>query len=218
MLIQNRTLFIAVAVCGLFASFANAQSSPGSFDELLETEFAPLKPVPQLPDLHAPLVMGPQENEKQERSKEPKSVIEVPQVQSNDAAPKVLVLPNLTIPTPENTAADRVDSQTVLRPGFGERSDDDLQLLPFNERNDARLRQPTLQPPRALPYGSNSRSFYSSTRRLAVPIQVEFFSFGNFGFQPFPAYGYRPYGGYVPYGGYRSYGGFGGRNCPYGRR
>lgn len=164
--------------------------------------------LPPPPDLNAPLIMGPDVKPQQELLPPlelplapPQSVIEVPRVTIDEPAPGELVLPDLTIPTPENTAADSLKGQQVLRP-----------QLPPDNRDFALRPAPRLQSPQAMNYGSR---VYSSRSRINVPIQIEFYSVNrSFGFQRSGGYrsGYRPYGGYVPNRG------FGGqRPCPYSR-
>jgi hypothetical protein len=185
-------------------------------------QLAPVAPVPQLPTPE----LGP-----------PQSVLEIPRVTADEPAPGELILPELTMPTPENTAAFP-DQQRVLRPQLNVQPQDELELLPFDDADSIQARTPQMRTPKALPYGtnafgsnvygSNGRSAYSSrSRLLAVPIQVEFYSvtqrylpYGGFGYgnRPYGSFrpGYSP-GGYRPAGGYVPYGGYGGRDCPYRR-
>ena len=252
-----RPLLPALLIAAISSS-AFAQSEPGSIDDLLGADFAPLQtqtatqlpeiqlpeigplpkigpplpsptPLPappQLPDLNAPLIMSPQVQPPQEMyprldlgSEPSQSVLEVPRVTIDETAPGMLVLPDLTIPTPENTAAEPLEGQRVLRPQLdvGPQGRD---LLPDN-RDFAQQRVPRLQSPQALNYGSRA---YSSRSRIQLPIQIEFYSASrSFGYQPYGGYGggyrtrssYRPYGGYAPRGYGGGYGG--GRSCPYSR-
>jgi len=234
-----RLLFPATMIAAL-CSPVFAQSDPGSLDDLLGVEFAPLQQqeIQQPSALNSPLIIGP-ENQVQSDAlpaaglvpvpPPPISVVETPRVDVNEPAPGELVLPDLTIPTPENTALD----------SFG-KSTEPIELLPLDgnavelpaERRLIRP-QPQLQSPQALNYGS--RVYSSRSRIQVVPIQVEFFSVSRgIGYQPYGGYGsgygspygsgYRP--GYGSYGrppiNYRPYGGYGrsnggGRYCPYSR-
>ena len=178
-------------------------------------------------DLHAPLVIVPPvPNALIPQSSEvipPPLVLDVPRIAIDEPAPGELVLPDLTIPTPENTTVDPLENRRSLKPQFEVQRQ--VQIEPA-------IPQPRLQSPQALNYGNS----YSSRSRLQiVPLQVEVFSVNR-------GYGYQPYGGYSGYRpGYRSsyrsgygssyrsgygssyrpgsYGGYGGgsRYCPYGR-
>jgi len=172
----------------------------------------------------------------------PQSVLELPRVTMDEPAPDALVLPDLTMPTPENTGARLREDRRALKPQFETRPSEQIELLPFDNDSDravsdlltqpravpvqprmqSPLPRPQLQSPQALNYGS--RSYSSRSRIQLVPVQIEFFSVSR-------GFGYQPYGGYrsgygsgfgsgygynyrPPYGGYRPYGGYGGRDCP----
>lgn len=222
------TLVIAV-LC--LPAIGAAQTDPGSLglDSLLGADFDPLQEqnAQSSTDLHAPLVIVPPvPNALIPQSSEvipPPLVLDVPRIAIDEPAPGELVLPDLTIPTPENTTVDPLENRRSLKPQFEVQRQ--VQIEPA-------IPQPRLQSPQALNYGNS----YSSRSRLQiVPLQVEVFSVNR-------GYGYQPYGGYSGYRpGYRSsyrlgygssyrsgygssyrpgsYGGYGGgsRYCPYGR-
>lgn len=203
---RTRQTFAILCVAGLFSTQLFAQSDPGS---LLEAEFAPLAPVPQPSELNEPLLMGPKTETgalPEHKPAPPQTVIES-QPQFDKGAPGALVLPDLTIPTPENSGVDTDPDRTTLKPPLVQ-PDGGLDQAPA----------PRMHTPQAHYYGSSSFS-HTRSRAFAVPVQVEFFTITRgFGYQPYgvygglyrpPVYGYR-FGGYVPYGGY----GYGGRNCP----
>lgn len=234
----NRSFFPAVLLAALCSSFALAQVEPGSLDDLLRAEFAPLNPATnspeQLPDLNAPLLMPPQGLPQQslpQQSREvgpkvqlppvpqlppapqlaapqlgpPASVLEIPRVTPGEPAPEALLLPELTMPTPENSGAGVSEERRVLRPQLEARSEDQLELLPFDDRDSIRARTPQMRTPQALPYGangssglgSNSRTYRSRSRLVAIPLQIEFFTVTQ-RYVPYGGYGVRPYGGYRP--------------------
>ena len=184
-----------------------AQTDPGSLDELLGADFEPLQnqPAQQVPELNAPLIMGPQVQRPQDVLPQMESVLEVPRVTIDERAPGELVLPDLTIPTPENTAIDSRMNRRSLKPKFEVRPPDPIELRPFDDDDAAQIGeqipaqprstfvQPRMQTPQVLNYGS--RAYSSRSRLLSVPIQVEFFSTSR-------SFGYQPYGAYGP--GYRS--------------
>lgn len=253
----TRSFFPAVLLAALCSPFVMAQTEPGSLDDLLGADFAPLATQDssdqQLPDLHAPLLLGPPAPQRSgetipqpqigplaplapvpqlapvapvpmlppPQSAPSQSVLDIPRVTAEEPAPGALVLPELTMPTPENTGA--VENQHVLRPQLDVRPQAELELLPFDDRNSIQARQPQMRTPRALPYGNSSQQ-----RQLAVPIQIEFFTvtrrYAPYGGYGSGGYGYRSYGssrspygsgGYRPSGGYAPYGyGRGGRDCP----
>ena len=240
-----RLLFPATLIAAL-CSPAFAQSDPGSLDDLLGLDFPPLEQQEtQTPSkLNSPLIMGPEIQAGGEAlpatdlvpvPPPPVSVLETPRVDVNEPAPGRLVLPDLTMPTPENTAVDSFDNRLSLKPQVTVQPSEPIELLPFDNGDTAELQtdprlirpQPQMQSPQALNYGS--RAYSSRSRIQMVPIQVEFFSVSRgIGYQPYGGYrsgygsygrppvGYRPYGGYVPYGGYGR-GNGGGRYCPSGR-
>lgn len=261
----KRSFFSAVLLAALCSPFAIAQNDPGSLEDLLGADFAPLSPVPQLktPDLEAPLNLpapsdfsvAPREpgslpslespvvpesaiapdypaSITPRQSTVPRSVLEIPRVTMDEPAPESLVLPDLTVPTPENSAADFRQGRTVLRPQLEPQRRDNLQLLPFDSQESIQTRTPRLQAPQPLPYGTygnRTRTESARSRLMSIPIQVEFYSVrGSYGYQPYGGFvpqsygygsgyrsGYRPYGGY----GYRPNNGYrGGRNCPNGGR
>jgi len=227
-----RSLFPAALIAALcLPVVAFAQTEPGSLNDLLDADFAPLQTqtAQPSPELNAPLILGPQVQRPQQAGRSMDSVLEIPRVAADEPAPGELLLPDLTIPTPQNTASDSFENRRSLKPQLEVRPPDPIELLPFDDGDVSDLRtkprairpQPRIQTPQALNYGSQA---WSSRSRIQVaPIQVEFFSVNRgFGYQPYGGYGgysgyrrppvsYRPYGGYVPYGGY------GGRYCPSGR-
>ena len=213
------TLVIAV-LC--LPAIGAAQTDPGSLElDYPSADVNPLQEQNAQPstDLHAPLVIVPPvPNVLIPQSSEvipPPLVLDVPRIAIDEPAPGELVLPDLTIPTPENTTVDPLENRRSLKPQFEVQRQ--VQIEPA-------IPQPRLQSPQALNYGNS----YSSRSRLQiVPLQVEVFSVNR-------GYGYQPYGGYSGYRpGYRSsyrsgygssyrsgsYGGYGGgsRYCPYGR-
>ena len=245
-----RSIFTAVLLAALCSSFAVAQNDPGG----LESDFAPLQlpeldlpdlqppdlVLPQLdaplvmPQLDAPLVMPRPQNQEfiplpQFEPEVPTTVLEVPRVTIDEPAPGELVLPELTMPTPENSTADFGQNRSVLRPQIA--PGEELQLLPLDNREPAQARRPQMTTPRALPYGNsglgNSAAYGNNAaasrlgRLLSVPVQVEVFTERR---------GYVPYGGYRSFNfeyrpsnyrpsyprGYRSggYAPYGGRDCP----
>lgn len=218
------TLLIA-ALC--LPAIGAAQTDPGSLelDDLFGADFNPLQEQTGQPstDLHAPLVIVPPvPNSPAPQPSEvippPIAVPDVPRIAIDESAPGELVLPELTIPTPDNTTVDPLENRRSLKPQF--------ELRPQNQVEPV-LPQPRMQSPQALNYGGSA---YSSRSRIQiVPVQVEFYSVSR-------GYGYQPYGGYGGYRGYRSgygsnyrpsYGGYGrsparpsyggSRYCPYGR-
>ena len=193
--------------------------------DLQGPEFGLSLPEAQEPDaLNSPLILGPEidtdpgalnlppvlgPSPEVELLPSPDSgYVELPEVPMVQPVPGELVLPELTIPTPENSIADG-GNQRVLKPQLDQQSQHGLQ--PLDNRNQAPAQVPRLQGPQALSYGG--RYVQPRTRVFSTPIQVEVFTFSRGGF------GYQPYGGYRGgYGGYRAYGGYGGgRSCPYGR-
>jgi len=223
-----RSLFPAALFVALCSPFATAQVEPGSLDDLLGAEFAPLRSTEQLPELSAPLLMPPPpiQLEPDPQVGPVQSVLEIPRVTPEEPAPGALILPELTMPTPENTRADFTEDRRVLRPQIDVRPENEIQLLPFDNRDSVQTRKPQMQTPQALPYGSAASP---RSRLLSVPVQVEFFTvtrryvpyggYGSYGYnnrpygsyRPSPPRGYRPVGGY----GYRPGGyGYGGRDCP----
>jgi len=241
-----RTIFSTLVLAALCTPIAFAQNDPGSISDLLEADFAPLHQTTQSnTELNSPLILGPelQANGNLPAKPElvpipppPSSVLEVPSADNEKrptgelasaSASEEIILPELTMPTPENTTADLQEGLTVLRPRFDDRQQAPVDLLPFNGRDDRQLPKPRMQAPQALNYGSQTSATPS---RLQVPIQFEFYSVNrSFGYSPLSGLGvggfnagfnrpavYQPFGGYVPYGGYgRGYGG--GRYCPSGR-
>ena len=217
-----RTLLTVLMLMTLSTSIASAQNDPGSMDDLLDIEFAPLQPETQqaqpLPDLEAPLILGDRVElpppPSPRRQSGPLSVLEVPPVTMDGPASGALVLPDLTMPTPENTRVDAFD-RTSLKPRIGVQPNDRFELPP----------EPRLQAPRALSYGAGTLSSRPQFGVYRAPLQIEIFSANRgFGFQSYGGYrsggyGYRPNGyGYGYGGGYRPYGGYrGGQYCPYGR-
>ena len=228
----------------LCSSFALAQNEPGG----LESDFAPLQlpeldlpnsdlpdlQLPQIDELDAPLVMLPPPPQL-EPSAPPVTVLELPRVAPDELAPGELVLPELTMPTPENSTADFGQSRRALRPQIAPAPTEELQLLPFDNREPAQVARPQMTTPRALPYGSagvgqgsygNNAGASRLGRLLSVPVQVEVITQTR-GYVPYGGYRsfnfqYRPSGyrssvprGYRP--GYAPYGGYGGRDCPYRR-
>jgi len=162
-------------------------------DYLPKTDLDPITPATNDPGaLNSPLIMGPEG-----APESPLSVLELPQI-TVDEDPGALVLPDLTMPTPENTVAGDNPYRQTLKPQLNDQTGNQFEL------------QPRMQAPQALPYGGSY--IPSPTRRLSVPIQVEFFSISR-GYIPYGGYRSRGYSGYRPYGG--GYGG--GRYCPYGR-
>ncbi|QEG25240.1 hypothetical protein [Mariniblastus fucicola] len=235
-----RQLFSAAMITVLSLSCANAQTDPGGIGDLLDADFAPLQTnAQQLPELNSPLIMGEQQVQlppvPQVFPQQPQSVLETPGAVINQSAPEQLILPDLTIPTPENTAATSREDRRSLKPQFDALSQDRIELLPFDNDDtpslQARIRIPQMSTPQALNYRSQTYTSRSLLRTL--PIQIEFFSeTQSFGYQPYGVYrpggygyrsyggAYRPYSGYQPYGRYRPYGGHrdGGRRHHGGRR
>lgn len=239
-----RTLFPAMLIAAwCLPVFAVAQTDPGSLDDLLGADFAPLQnqAAQQLPELNSPLIMGPQVPRQQEMLPQLESVMEVPRVIIDEPPPSELLLPDLTMPTPENTAMESRENRRSLKPQFEVQPQDRIELLPYGNGavtepsrqvftqprsfpQSSSFPQPRMQTPQALNYGSQA---YSSRSRIQfVPVQVEFYSGSrSFGYQPYGGYrasyssGYRS--GYGSFGrppvGYRPYGGGDGRYCPYGR-
>ncbi len=233
-------LLFPVTLIAALCSPMFAQSDPGSLDDVLGLDFAPLEQQEnqQPSGLNSPLIMGPK-TELVPVPPPPVSVMETPRVDVNEPVPGAMVLPDLTMPTPENTTVESFDNQQSLKPPVTIQPSEPIELLPFDDGDTAELQtaprlirpQPRLQSPQALNYGN--RTFSSRSRIQAVPVQVEFFSvspgiryqsYGGYqsGYRPSygsygrPPVGYRPYGGYVPYGGYGR-GNGGGRYCPSGR-
>lgn len=108
-----------------------------------------------------------------------------------------LVLPDLSVPTPENT---RADLAPVLSPRLHA-----PQPLTYS------------QAPLAVP-----RSSFDRYRGQSMPLQIQFYSVRQVtpafssGVRPNP-YAYRS-SGYLPYGGYQSFSGYGGNRGPVGAR
>ncbi len=195
-----------------------APGTPSVKDELLGTEFDPVATSPPRPGtLNSPLIMGADGAQEVQRltnlemaPESAQSVLEVPRITLDEPSPGGLVLPDLTVPTPENSMADNGQNRTVLKPPLLDQSGDEIALLPFDNRNPSQGRIPRMQSPQALSYGGSYIA--PRTRFNNASVQVEFFSISR-------GFGYQPYGGYVPRG-YWPYGGFGyggGSYCPYGR-
>ena len=239
---------LIAATC--MSTVAVAQTEPGSLDDLLGADFEPLQGQvnPELPDLNSPLILGPPEQRQwqpqTEVIPEPQSVLTVPRVGTDEPAPDALVLPDLTMPTPDNTAFESRDNRRSLKPQSTVQPPDPIELLPFNDDQSTELRTqprtpqtqqglltPRMQSPQALNYGN--RAYSSRSRIQVVPVQIEFFSVSRGIGYPYGGYGAayrsgyrggiggygRPPVGYSPYGGYVPYGGYGrgysgGRNCP----
>ena len=124
------TCLFSVAMTVVVSPIAMGQNS-GSFDELIDLDLAPLEtPVP--PQLEQPYMAGP--SELQEAPVQPsfsigpieapsdpslqaeaRSVLDLPAVSIDPAATDELLLPDLTLPTPENT---RADFTTVRKPRY----------------------------------------------------------------------------------------------------
>lgn len=205
------SLLVAMAA---FAVPAPGQTDAGSFEELLDLDLAPLEtsdaPLPGLPYLAEPeelrvapaapsFSIGPLEEAAQQTvpplaipsQVEPRSVLEVPHIALDPLESEELVLPDLSVPTPENTRAD-------IAP-----------VLP-----------PRLHAPQPLTYARNvptaPDSSFDRFRLRSIPLQIQFYSVRQVnpaftygaGARPSP-YSYRG-SGYLPYGGYQPYGGYGG--------
>jgi len=220
------TLLIA-ALC--LPAIGAAQTDPGSLelDDLLGADFNPLQEQNAQPstDLHAPLVLVPPVPnlpvpQTSEVIPPPISVLELPRIAIDEPAAGELVLPDLTIPTPENTTVDPLENRRSLKPQFEVQPPAQIEPVLPQPR-------PRMQSPQALNYGGSA---YSSRSRIQiVPIQVEYYSVNrSYGYQPYGGYGgyrsgygssYRPsYGGYSRSPARSAYGGAGGsRYCPYGR-
>lgn len=236
----TRSLLPTILIAALcLPAVAFAQTEPGSLD-LLGADFEPLQTqtAQAIPELNAPIIMGPTFRENQESIPQLDSVLEPPRVTIDEPAPGALLLPDLTIPTPENTAMDSFENRRSLKPQLGVQPPDPIELLPFDNGDVAELRpqsratlaqprmqspqmqSPQMRSPQALNYGS--RTYSSRSRLQVVPIQVEFYSVSR-------GFGYQSYGGYrgglgfgyntgypASYGrppvGFRPYGGY----VPYG--
>ena len=195
---------ISLASCSLlvalaaFAASAAAQTDSGSFEELLDLDLAPLEapvaPLPTLPDLVEPgtlqvapvapsFSIGSLEEAvpppAEKRSVLDLSPVEVPHIALDPVDSEELLLPDLSVPTPENTRAD-------IAPAI----------------------VPRLHAPQPLTYPrAGPASSFKRYRTRSIPLQIEFYTVRQVNPYVVPytyrPYGYQAFGGYQPYGGYR---------------